>query len=146
MADVVRGVPQFDNAISEMNARVNKAAREFVSQGGSEIAAKAKESISGSSNDKWHSTAWPVPTSWTNNLRSSIGLDNVKMVGTGVWQSETGPRNLVYARRVELGFHGAGRWPYYTTRPFPYLQPGMEKALPRIKELFKELVIAAQEA
>lgn len=146
MADVVRGVPQFDNAISEMNARINKAAKEFVSQGGSEIAARAKESINGSSNDKWHSSAWPIPTSWTNNLRSSIGLDNVKMVGTGVWQSQTGPRNLVYARRVELGFHGAGRWPYYTTRAFPYLQPGMEKALPRIKELFKELVIAAQEA
>ena len=53
MADVVRGVPQFDNAISEMNARINKAAKEFVSQGGREIAARAKESINGSSNDKW---------------------------------------------------------------------------------------------
>ena len=98
MADVVRGVPQFDNAISEMNARINKAAKEFVSQGGSEIAARAKESINGSSNDKWHSSAWPIPTSWTNNLRSSIGLDNVKMIGTGVWQSETGPRVAIHAR------------------------------------------------
>ena len=146
MGDTVEGVPEFDKAISAMNARINKAAREFVSQGGSEIAARAKESINGNSTDKWHSTAWPVPTSRTNALRTSIALDNVKMISPGVWQSETGPRNLVYARRIELGFHGSGRWPYYTTRAFPYMQPGLQKALPRINQLFKELVIAAQEA
>jgi hypothetical protein len=146
MANVVEGVPEFDGAIAKMNERINQAAKEFVSQGGSEIAARAKESINGNSTDTWHSTAWPVPTSRTNALRTSIELDNVRMLELGVWQSETGPRNLVYARRVELGFHGSGRWPYYTTRPFPYLQPGMQKALPRINQLFKELVIAAQEA
>jgi len=146
MADVVDGVPEFDKGMQAMHARINKAAREFVAQGGSEIAAQAKASINGNSTNKWHSTAWPVPTSRTNALRSSIELDNVKMISFGVWQSETGPRNLVYARRVELGFHGSGRWPYYTTRAFPYLQPGLQKALPRINQLFKELVIAAQEA
>lgn len=129
-----------------MESRLNMAMKDFVSQGGSEIAAQAKASMNGNSTDKWHSTAWPVPTNWTNNLRNSIGLDNVQNIEPGMWQSQTGPRNIVYARRVELGYHGSGRWPYYTTRPFPYLQPGMEKALPRINQLFKELITAAQEA
>ena len=149
MAEIVTGIAEFDLAIKAMEARVDEAARKFVLEGAERIKREAKKIfITGSDasiTSKWHSDAWPLPTRRTGNLMNSIYSDGARKIGTGKWESQTGP-HIVYGRRIELGFHGSGRWPYYTTRPFPYMQPGIEKSIPQLDILFNSLVIAAQEA
>ena len=149
MAEIVTGIAEFDLAIKAMEARVDEAARKFVLEGAERIKREAKKIfITGSDasiTSKWHSDAWPLPTRRTGNLMNSIYSDGARKIGTGKWESQTGP-HIVYGRRIELGFHGSGRWPYYTTRPFPYMQPGIENSIPQLEILFNSLVIAAQEA
>ena len=145
MAEIVSGIPEFDGSIDQMIIRVNMAARRFVLEGAEEIKIQAQKQFSGNSTDAWHSTAWPLPTRRTGNLESSIYMDSAKEISPGVWESTTGP-HIVYGRRIELGFHGSGQWPYFTTRPFPFMQPGIERAIPKLDSLFTETVLAAQEA
>ena len=144
MAEIVTGIPEFDAALDSMIIRVNMAARRFVLEGAEEIKVQAQKQFSGNSTDAWHSTAWPLPTRRTGNLESSIYMDSAKEISPGVWKSTTGP-HIVYGRRIELGFHGSGQWPYFTTRPFPFMQPGIERAIPKLDSLFTETVLAAQE-
>ena len=149
MAEIVTGIAEFDLAIKAMEARVDEAARKFVLEGAERIKREAKKIfITGSDasiTEKWHSDAWPLPTRRTGNLMNSIYSDGARKTGVGRWESQTGP-HIVYGRRIELGFHGSGRWPYYTTRPFPYMQPGIDNSIPQLDILFNSLVIAAQEA
>ena len=134
--------------MNAMNRRVEEATRQFVLEGAEVIKREAKNIfITGSDasiTEKWRSDAWPLPTRRTGNLMASIYSDGARKIGPGKWGSNTGP-HIIYGRRVELGFQGSGRWPYYTTRPFPYMKPGIEKSVPRLNSLFNSLVIAAQE-
>ena len=144
MAEIVTGILEFDTALDSMIVRVDNAARSFVLEGAEVIKREAQKQFSGNSTDAWHSTAWPLPTRRTGNLESSIYMDSAKEISPGVWKSTTGP-HIVYGRRIELGFHGSGQWPYFTTRPFPFMQPGIERAIPKLDSLFTETVLAAQE-
>ena len=149
MANAAEGIPEFESAMNQMIVRVDNAARSFVLKGGEVIKREAKNTfLTGSDasiTEKWHSDAWPLPTRRTGNLMNSIYTENVRKLSSGVWQSQTGP-HIIYGRRIELGFHGSGQWPYYTTRPFPYMNPGIEKSIPVLDVLFNSLLIAAQEA
>ena len=149
MAEIVTGILEFDTALDSMIVRVDNAARSFVLEGAEVIKREAKNIFRTGADakgiDSWHSTAWPVPTRRTGNLMASIYSDGARRIGPGKWESQTGP-HIVYGRRIELGFHGNGRWPYYTTRPFPYMQPGVRNSIPQLDILFNSLVIAAQEA
>ena len=149
MADIVDGIPEFESAMNKMIIAVDNAARSFVLKGGEVIKREAKNTfLTGSDasiTEKWHSDAWPLPTRRTGNLMNSIYTENVRKLSSGVWQSQTGP-HIIYGRRIELGFHGSGQWPYYTTRPFPYMKPGIEKSIPVLDVLFNSLLTAAQEA
>ena len=149
MAEIVTGIPEFNAALDSMIVRVDNAARSFVLEGAEVIKREAKNIfITGADAkgiDSWHSDAWPLPTRRTGNLMASIYSDGARKTGVGRWESQTGP-HIVYGRRIELGFHGSGRWPYYTTRPFPYMQPGIDNSIPQLDILFNSLVIAAQEA
>ena len=149
MANAVEGIPEFESAMNQMIVRVDNASRSFVLKGGEVIKREAKNTfITGADakiTEKWHSDAWPLPTRRTGHLMNSIYTENVRKLSSGVWQSQTGP-HIIYGRRIELGFHGSGKWPYYTTRSFPYMKPGVEKSIPVLDVLFNSLVIAAQEA
>jgi len=149
VAEIVTGIPEFDKSIDSMIVRVDEAARKFVLKGGEVIKREAKNTfITGADakiTESWHSDAWPLPTRRTGNLMNSIYSDGARKLGIGKWESQTGP-HIVYGRRIELGFNGSGRWPYYTTRPFPYMQPGIDNSIPQLDILFNSLVIAAQEA
>jgi hypothetical protein len=52
---------------------------------------------------------------------------------------QTGPRT-VYGRRIELGYTGTGKWPYFTTRAFPYMRPGLEDSEGDIRDLWYERI------
>ena len=149
MAEYTTGIPEYIAAMNAMNRRVDEASRKFVLEGAERIKREAKNIfITGADakiTERWRSDAWPLPTLRTGNLMNSIYSDGARKTGVGRWESQTGP-HIVYGRRIELGFHGNGRWPYYTTRPFPYMQPGVRNSIPQLDILFNSLVIAAQEA
>ena len=149
MAEIVTGIPNFEESLEAMKISVDEAARKFVLQGAEVIKREAKKMfITGADakiTESWRSDAWPLPTRRTGNLMASIYSDGAKKTGEGKWESQTGP-HIVYGRRIELGFHGSGRWPYYTTRPFPFMQPGIDNSIPQLDILFNSLVTAAQEA
>jgi len=125
---------------------VDAATEKFVRQGGEVIAGNARKQFIGGkeaqATDAWRSDAWPVPTRRTGNLQRSIRVTYVGRQGSS-WVSQTGP-TVKYGRRVELGYTGTGHFPYYTTRPFPFLQPGLEQSQDQLQRLYADLVTAAQ--
>jgi hypothetical protein len=140
----VTGINELQDGFEEWKVRVGEAALEWVTKGGEIVANEAKKVFAGgSSQAAWQGPNFPVPTSHSGFLRNSIGTQNIREFPGGA-SSETGPRTI-YGRRIELGYTGRGFFPYYTTRPFPYLKPGAEKAMPQLTELFVSLMREAGE-
>jgi len=142
----VSGLGKFDAGIQAQKRKVEAATEKFVRQGGEVIAGNARKQFIGGkeaqATDAWRSDAWPVPTRRTGNLQRSIRVTYVGRQGSS-WVSQTGP-TVKYGRRVELGYTGTGHFPYYTTRPFPFLQPGLEQSQDQLQRLYADLVTAAQ--
>ena len=140
----VEGLTEFESAMDAWMLRIEEASLEFVTKGGLQVADRAKDVFAGGSQPgPWVGPNFPIPTSHTGFLRNSITTENQRTFPGGA-SSETGPR-AVYGRRIELGYTGTGHFPYYTTRPFPFLKPGLDKALPGLELLSILVVKTAQE-
>ena len=125
----ISGVSGFLKGLEEAKIKADLGARQIVEQGGVIIANEAKLQFKEGDGPP----SPPRPTSRTHNLRNSIRTLEVRKEEGG-WSSKTGP-TLIYARRVELGYpQGVGRG-HQMTRPFPYLGPGFENAVPKIDDL-----------
>lgn len=123
------GVDDFEKAVDGLIAKGAAAVGTFVAVGGHMIEAAAKARA-------------PVDT---GTLRRSIGVWSITSDGLGVWSSRTYP-TTVYARRVELGFHGTdslGR--HFDQGAQPYLGPGLDDARSRLGVLFESTVRKALE-
>lgn len=142
----VDGLSKFTGSVEELKLKIDAAGLSFVTLGGQLIADAAKGEFAGGDHTyPWQGPNFPRPTSHSGFLRDSIRVDRVYRAESGVWASDTGP-TTVYGRRIELGYLGQGHWPYYTTRPFPFLKPGEEKSRPFVAALFEKLIATAQEA
>ncbi len=142
----VDGIANFDRGIEELKLKIDAAALQFVTLGGQIIADAAKKEFAGGSMPApWQGPNFPKPTTHSGFLRNSIRVDKIYRAEEGVWASDTGP-TTVYGRRIELGYTGQGHWPYFTTRPFPFLAPAEEKSRPLVGALYEKLITAAQEA
>ena len=140
----VEGVNELSDGFEEWKVRIAEAALEWVTKGGEVVGNEAKKQFEGGTSvAPWVGPNFPKPTTHTGFLRNSIGTENIRKFPGGA-SSETGPRT-VYGRRIELGYTGRGVFPYYTTRPFPYLKPGLEAALPGLTDLFVSLMREAGE-
>jgi len=144
--DINVNLKKFHNEISDQRSWVEKSTEKFVRQGGEVIAGNARKQFIGGkeaqATETWRSDAWPIPTRRTGALQRSIRVVSVRKEGS-VYVSQTGP-TVKYGRRVELGYTGTGHFPYYTTRPFPFLQPGLEQSHDQLTRLYADLVTAAQ--
>ena len=141
----VGGISELDAGFEEWQLRIGEAALEWVTKGGQLVADQAKGVFAGGSHDyPWQGPNFPIPTSHSGFLRDSIAVDNIRTFAGGA-SSETGPKT-VYGRRIELGYTGTGHFPYYTTRPFPFLAPAEEKSRPLVADLYERLITEAQEA
>ena len=133
-ADMVwEGVPEWQKALDALITQADVAGEQIVTKGAHLVEAAAKQKASGR----------PGPNVVTGTLRRSIGLVDVTRLGPGRWQSQTAP-TVVYARRIELGFHSAdslGR--VYDQPPFPYLGPGLDDAITALGALYREMWAAA---
>lgn len=145
----------FEDATEMLKAMVDIYTRQFVQKGGELIASNAQSIfISGQESlatDDWRSDAWPIPTSRSGRLARSIRVVKVGKEGS-YWVSQTGP-TVKYGRRVELGYPnpnntslGGGHFPYYPTRSFPFMQPGLEKSQDHLSKLYASMMQGAQEA
>lgn len=158
---IFRDVKRFEQAMSKIVAESELAARAFVTEGGAIIARNAKREFTtvavsrktgvrgvmekGAKMPKGYKIErrgghleGDQPHIRTGNLARSIQTHAAK-VGAGKWQSATYP-GMAYGRRVELGFRGTdslGR--RFNQPPYPYLEPGFQKALPELRELATRL-------
>lgn len=134
---IFEGGADFRDAIDKMVARVDVANREAVSAGSHLVETKAKASFEGT-----HAKGQPrqgsvmgPPNVVSGAARRSIRVVSIRSVGLGMWEGTIAP-TIIYARRLELGFHGVdsiGR--HYDYDGNPYFRPGFDEAkreLPRV--------------
>lgn len=150
---IISGMVQFDQAIRKDMAKMSLAAQEFVTKGADIIGDSAKEqwrarpggsrTVSKSGKVYYKGTGpyaarRPMPTIRTGNTRSSIRRRYVKEVGSGRWESGTGP-STDYAPFIEFGSR------FISTPAFPFMSMGVENAHERIDALAHRLFNQAQE-
>ena len=144
----IDGISNFAKGMEMLKDRTDAAGFAFVTAGAEIINRRAKAIFIGGSEaeatDSWRSDAWPIPTRRTGFLQNSIRASTPVHIGPGSWSIVTGPRT-VYGRRVELGYTGTGKWPYFTTRPFPYLRPALEDSKGDLADLWERMQLLAQE-
>jgi len=146
MADSIRasvaGVQKFVDSIEALTERIDLAAKRIVEQATIAVADAAKRQFDG---DTSRPPTQPKPTLRTGNLRNSIRRGEAERVEMGHWKASVGP-TIKYGRRVELGGTSqhsiafgrqTGKVWTVTTRPFPYLEPGLQEALPEIKLIYE---------
>jgi hypothetical protein len=127
----VSGVSGFGATIDALIARVEAATERCVQLGAAAIETAAKGSMNS-----------PGPQVRTGTLRRSIGIINISALGAGQWQATVAP-TTVYGRRMELGFHsvdslGRNYGPPNLGQPaYPYMQPGLTKAMPLLPAIFE---------
>ena len=148
---IISGISDFDKALKADIAKADAAARNIVVKGALIIERKAKEEFrarpSGSQTVSKSGRVYykgapkypavpPKPTQRSGNLRNSIKTQQVKSLGLGRWQSDTGP-SVKYAGFVE---YGTSR-----SREFPYMTPGVKNSNEEINRIAQEEWRKAQE-
>jgi hypothetical protein len=121
MPVVVLGLPELEGKLAEIEAAMPGTIQTGLLAGGEVVATAAKDNLMAHGN-------WVTGTLGrsiqTVPLASGVGGTTVE-VGT----------NVIYSRRIELGFTGAdslGR--VYDQAPSPYLRPALDENRPRILE------------
>ena len=114
-------------ALDLIALRVQKATLESVVEGAALVESRGKKNapVSKGNNPPIHGT-----------LRRSISMGTPTIEGPGVFSSRGGP-SVIYARRVELGFHGAdslGR--VYDQDGRPYWGPAVNSSHDDILAIF----------
>jgi hypothetical protein len=132
----------FNDSMDALIKRINEATKKAVGIGAILIQANARANFEGS-----HPRGKPHVGGNKPNvqipggkLRESISLipESPVMLGPGKYTISVAP-TMIYGRRVELGFTGTdslGR--HFNQPPYPYLQPGVDKALPVIPRIFRD--------
>ena len=141
---IISGISEFDKALRFDIVKSDAAARNIVTKGALIIERTAKEQFrarpSGSQRTSKSGRVYyagapqypaqpPNPTQRSGNLRNSIKTQRVTSLGTGRWQSDTGP-SVQYAGFVE---YGTSR-----SREFPYMRNGLIDSNDKINELAQE--------
>ena len=127
------GVSEFVARLQRIGERASIEARVAVAEAGRELEKQAKQNASGR----------PGPNVVTGTLRRSITMAPITPWGLMGWQTSVGP-TVIYARRIELGFHGAdslGR--HYNQPGYPYMAPAFAALKPRIQAIWRAHMQAA---
>ena len=134
MAQVVTtGLPDLLTAVKKAQAGYDAAARTIVIQSAAVIEDAAKRQFIGSHGPGEAHVGGDQPNVVTGTLRRSITHGPVLHTGLASWSTTVGP-TTVYGRRVELGYLGGGGGRgHQTTRPFPFLGPGVRNSTTRMQ-------------
>ena len=122
----VEGVPAFEAALAAMLVRVRAGAVKAALDASHLVESAAKSRA-------------PVETgTLRRSIRSWLSREDMTETAYSVAPA------TVYARRIELGFHGPdslGR--VYNQGPHPYLKPAVHESLPGIARVIQTRMIAA---
>ena len=132
-------ISNFNESIDELKRRVDIATRDATALGGHQIEREAKLGFDDNPAQR-PDTHGPRPYSVSGNQVRSIKLiPRVPInTGPGQWTVSIAP-TMVYGRRIELGFHGTdsiGR--HYNQPGYPFLKPGLDKAIPVLPRIFAD--------
>lgn len=111
---VVRGLGDLEAALTRGQAQAALAARANVQVAALELIREAQSDFAGAHRKGQPHVPNPnnYPNVVTGTLRRSISSDGIKSLGPALYSTTVGPRT-VYARRVELGLHPTGAYPYF---------------------------------
>lgn len=147
----VEGADDFNAAIDALIRRVNDATRSAVATGGHLIERNAKNEFQGDHGKGEPHIGGRNPNVVSGTLYRSIKLipPTPEPIGPGTWRVSVAPTTK-YGRRIELGFSGTdslGR--HYgapvNPSPYPFLKPGLDKAIPLLPIVFRDAWAAAME-
>jgi hypothetical protein len=132
----ITGDGVFEHTMDTFVELVNRAAQISVQNAALLIEANAKASFGPAHQAGTEKTVFDRPQSITGALRRSIEVVESAHRTTRGWEAKVAPQ-MIYGRRIELGFTGTdslGR--YYEQPPYPYFSPGVEKSLPDMERIF----------
>lgn len=130
----VFGGPEFAASIERMVLRLDVAAKAIATESALTIERAAKANFEGSHAKGEPHVGGDLPNVVTGTLRRSIRHDPVRRYSYATWGTTVAP-TTVYGRRVELGYSGGSGPGHHTTRAFPYFQPAVDAAQPRIQSI-----------
>ena len=129
----------FNASMDALMVAVDAATRDAVVTGSELIEKAAKESFGPAHSKGTPKTVFNKPQSITGTLRRSIKTWPPFSPTRGIWRARVAP-TVIYGRRIELGYHGVdslGRdYGNPGQPPYPYMQPGVDKASPFLNGLF----------
>jgi len=138
--EMLGGMKEWQERLAKMQELAVIGAERFVREGGLIIASNAKREFRGRplgsrkvskkgrvyyAGAPKYPASPPRPTNRTGNLASSINLQQVRRFSGGA-ESLTG----TYVKYAPYVNYGTER-----SRPFPYMEPALEKSMPKLKEL-----------
>jgi hypothetical protein len=138
--EMLSGMNEWQERLVKMEKLAMTGAEKFVREGGLIIASNAKREfrgrLLGSKKTSKKGRVYyagapkypaqpPRPTNRTGNLASSINLQQVRRFNGGA-ESLTGT-HVKYAAPVNYGTE--------RSRPFPFMEPALEKSMPKLREL-----------
>lgn len=112
------GEQEFTSAIDRVISAADAAAREVVQTAAALLTREAQANFSGAHARGKPHVGGSKPNVVSGDLRRSIRPDPVVKRGDGDYATKVAP-HMRYGRRVELGFKGS--------RKFPYFQPAVDK-------------------
>jgi hypothetical protein len=106
------GVGQNRAAWEHLIGLIDEAVKETVTRSAVKLVAEAQSNFQGS-----HARGMPhigglFPNIVSGNLRRSIQAEPITRFGTADYGTSVGPR-MIYGRRVELGFKGSAKYPFF---------------------------------
>lgn len=126
----VDGIDALDSSLDVVKQLVSDATKKAITFSAHEVEAKSKDNFGPAHARGTPKTVQSKPQSITGSLRRSIRVRETVEQMPNTWVSRIAP-DMIYGRRVELGFVGAdslGR--VYNQPPYPYLGPGLIQSIP----------------
>lgn len=106
------GMSAYDAAIERLSVKLDEAVRMVVVKTSMALVREAQSNFSGSHRRGEPHVGGNQPNIVSGNLRRSIKATPVTRFGRGDYGATVAP-TMIYGRRVELGFRGSRKYPYF---------------------------------
>lgn len=106
------GVSESDDALDKLEKLMDEAVKLIVARASTKLVAEAQANFQGSHRRGEPHVGGSKPNIVSGNLRRSIKADQITRFGDADYGTTVAP-TMIYGRRVELGFKGSKKYPYF---------------------------------
>lgn len=106
------GVDAFKAALKELTVKAELAAKANAQEAAAMVVRQAMSNFEGAHKKGEPHVGGARPNIVTGNLRRSIRSSAIVRTGPARFEATVGP-TAIYGRRVELGYHGKGSYPFF---------------------------------